>query len=90
MSKNITQKHSDAQIVAVVGMLIADGHSKYLPRIKADDFSGRIVIQGKAYRVKLRWPDGSEVHEVSPEIRPLGDTNDNDSVDLESISGFYF
>jgi hypothetical protein len=90
MSKYLAQKHSDTQIVAVVGALIAVGCGKYRPRIKADDFSGRVVIQGSAYRVKLRWPDGSGVHEISPEVRPLGETDDKDSADLQSISGFYF
>ena len=87
-SQLLAQKHSDQQIIRVVGDLIANGRGTYRPRAKADDFSGRVVIQGSAYRVELRWPDGSEAHEISADIRPLGETSDNDSVDLDSIRGF--
>lgn len=74
------QKHSTIEIVTVVGELIANGHGTYRPRLKADDFSDRVVLDGYAYFVKLRWPDDSSTHEVSANIRPLGETEDPDSV----------
>lgn len=87
-AKYLAQKHSDQQIIRVVGALIAEGHGDYRPRIKANDFCGRIVIQGSAYRVRLRWPDGAEVHDVQADIRPLGETDDRDSTLLGSVQGF--
>ena len=81
-------KHSDEQIIRVVGNLIAKGAGKYRPRLHADDFHGRVIIQGQAYYVRLRWPDGAEVHEVRSEIRPLGRTTDKDSVDVLEVRGF--
>ena len=88
MSRYLAQKHSTIQIVRIAGALIADGQGTYRPRLKADDFAGRIVIQGSAYRVRLRWPNGAEAHEIDADIRPLGETDDSDSVALGSVMGF--
>ena len=78
--KNLVQKHQTHDIIKVVGALIANGHGNYRPRIKADDFSSRVVIEGSAYFVKLRWPDGAEYHEINPDIQYLGETDDSDSI----------
>ena len=78
--KYLVQKHHTHDIVKVVGELIAEGCGYYRPRVKADDFAGRVVIDGSAYYVKLRWPDGAECHEITPSIKPLGETNERNSI----------
>lgn len=90
MSKYHAQKHSNLQIIKVIGQLIAEGSTmaRRLPRLKADEFKGRIVIQGSAYMVSMRWPDGGYDFDQSVDVRPLGETDDRDSTDIRSIKGF--
>lgn len=78
--KYLVQKHHTQDIVKVVGELIAKGRGHHRPRLKADDFVGTVVIDGSAYYVKLRWPDGAECHEINPSIKPLGETNQRNSI----------
>lgn len=78
--KFLVQKHHTHEIVKIVGDLISIGRGVYRPRIKANDFSGRVVIDGSAYSVKLRWPNGASYHEINPDIRPLGETDDSNYI----------
>ena len=47
-----------------IGQKIADGQGKYRPRLKCDDFKGKVTVGGYLCQVDIRWPDGAERHEV--------------------------
>jgi hypothetical protein len=63
------KKHTDIEIIKAVGAKIAAGHGVYRPKLKADDFKGTVIINGYAYKVSLRWPNGAEAHEITAQIK---------------------
>lgn len=56
-----------AQILEAVSLQMANGQG-FTRTGNVDHFSGTVSVDGKAYRVTVAWPDGSEAHELSPEI----------------------
>lgn len=74
MTPAATEKNMKSKLIKLVGKLIATGHSSSR-KGRSDFWSGVISDAGKLYSVSVRWPDGSEWHEVYANIRELKTTS---------------
>ena len=61
------RQHATNQILDAVSEKMAQGYGFKLCG-ETDCFDSTITLEGKRYHVKVEWPDGAEIHELTPEI----------------------